>query len=76
MADLDIRKPPENEKIDRIIFGDDNRDGLGKACYLKAAYPHQCDIVARDGTNIHIKFDDVDYLIAGLRKARELWGRK
>lgn len=30
MADLDIRMPPKNEKIDRIIFGDDNRDGLGK----------------------------------------------
>lgn len=73
MAVLDIRKTPEVQKIHRIIFGDDNRDGLGKACYLDDAFPHQCHIVSRGNDHIHVKYNDIDHLIAALKKAKELW---
>lgn len=52
MAVLDIRKLPESQKIHRIIFADDNRDGLGKACYVEDAFPHQCNIISRDGASV------------------------
>lgn len=73
MAVLDIRKLPESQKIHRIIFADDNRDGLGKACYVEDAFPHQCNIISRGGDNVHVKYNDIDHLIMALEKAKELW---
>lgn len=73
MATLDIRKNPEPPKIHRIIFADGSQDGLSKACYLDDAYPVQCDIVSRGGDRVHVKYKDIDHLIAALQKAKELW---
>lgn len=75
MSTLDIRRMTEG-RIKAIVFADRDTAGTGKAVRLEEQFPDQVAIVTQGNDNIHVKYKDVDNLIAALKKAKELWQGK
>lgn len=75
MSTLDIRRITEG-RIKAIVFADIDTAGTGKAVRLEKQFPDQVSIVTQGKDNIHVKYKDVDNLIAALKKAKDLWHGK
>ena len=73
MSVIDIRKHPPESLIKTIVFADQDTSGTGKVVCVKAGFIGQLDIVSQGSGNLHVKYSDIDNMIAALKKAKEMW---
>lgn len=73
MSAIDIRQHPAEALVDTIIFANRDTSGTAKVVCVKKGFTSQLDIVSQGSGNLHVKYSDIDNMIAALKKAKELW---
>ncbi|MGL5014402.1 MAG: hypothetical protein ACRC6V_08970 [Bacteroidales bacterium] len=73
MSAIDIRRHPEEALVDTIIFANRDSSGTAKVVCVKKACLSQLDIVSQGSGELHVKYSDIDNMVAALKKAKELW---
>ena len=73
MSVIDIRKHPPETLIKTIVFADRDTSGTAKVIRVDKGFTSQLDIVSQGSGNLHVKYSDIDNMIAALKKAKEMW---